>query len=166
MDILQKYFKKDHVHMCLWTRFYGIESLGRAVPVLKGLPCIMKTETNKQYGRKNRQIWFLIHHTHTQYLYTIPGVQKKVEWQIFIPCKLKVLYLFTLLDKASSAEENDTMIIKFGWVIWIYADFLQYSNFQISLDFCDERRIVVGKVYHTALWRSPLIRGNKRNTYQ
>ena len=24
VDILQKYFKKDHVHMRLWTRFYGI----------------------------------------------------------------------------------------------------------------------------------------------
>ena len=24
MDILQKHFKKDHVHMRLWTRFYGM----------------------------------------------------------------------------------------------------------------------------------------------
>ena len=24
VDILQKYFKKDHVHMRLWTRFYGL----------------------------------------------------------------------------------------------------------------------------------------------
>ena len=24
VDILQKHFKKDHVHMRLWTRFYGI----------------------------------------------------------------------------------------------------------------------------------------------
>ena len=24
MDILQKHFKKDHVHMRFWTRFYGI----------------------------------------------------------------------------------------------------------------------------------------------
>ena len=23
VDILQKHFKKDHVHMLLWTRFYG-----------------------------------------------------------------------------------------------------------------------------------------------
>ena len=23
VDILQNYFKKDHVHMRLWTRFYG-----------------------------------------------------------------------------------------------------------------------------------------------
>ena len=25
VDILQNHFKKDHVHMCLWTRFYGRE---------------------------------------------------------------------------------------------------------------------------------------------
>ena len=25
VDILQKHFKKDHVHMRLWTRFYGIQ---------------------------------------------------------------------------------------------------------------------------------------------
>ena len=25
VDILQKHFKKDHVHMRLWTRFYSIE---------------------------------------------------------------------------------------------------------------------------------------------
>ena len=24
VEILQKHFKKDHVHMRLWTRFYGI----------------------------------------------------------------------------------------------------------------------------------------------
>ena len=24
VDILQKHFKKDHVHMRLWTRFYGM----------------------------------------------------------------------------------------------------------------------------------------------
>ena len=30
VDILQKHFKKDHVHMRIWTRFYGISfySLG------------------------------------------------------------------------------------------------------------------------------------------
>ena len=27
VDILQKHFKKDHVHMRLWTRFYGISPL-------------------------------------------------------------------------------------------------------------------------------------------
>ena len=27
MDILKKHFKKDHVHMRLWTRFYGNGSL-------------------------------------------------------------------------------------------------------------------------------------------
>ena len=27
VDILQKHFKKDHVHMRLWTRFYGISKI-------------------------------------------------------------------------------------------------------------------------------------------
>ena len=27
VDILQKHFKKDHVHMRLWTRFYGIRRI-------------------------------------------------------------------------------------------------------------------------------------------
>ena len=26
MDILQKHFKKDYVHMHLWTRFYGMDT--------------------------------------------------------------------------------------------------------------------------------------------
>ena len=39
--------------------------------------------------------------------------KKKRNGGFSVPCKLKVLYLFTLLDKASSAEENDTKIIKF-----------------------------------------------------
>ena len=26
VDILQKHFKKDHVHMRLWTRFYGMSN--------------------------------------------------------------------------------------------------------------------------------------------
>ena len=38
----------------------------------------------------------------------IPGVPKKRNGGFSVPCYLKVLYLFTLLDKASSAEENDT----------------------------------------------------------
>ena len=27
VDILQKHFKKDHVHMRLWTKFYGIRAV-------------------------------------------------------------------------------------------------------------------------------------------
>ena len=70
----------------------------------------------------------------------------------------------TSLDKASSAEENDTKIITFGWVILnLYAQFLKYSHFKIRLIFAtDERRIVSGKAFHIKVfWGSPLIRGNK-----
>ena len=31
MDILQKHFKKDHVHMRLWTRFYGMRLHGMSL---------------------------------------------------------------------------------------------------------------------------------------
>ena len=40
--------------------------------------------------------------------------QKKRNGGFSVPFELKVLYLFTLLDKASSAEENDTKIIEYG----------------------------------------------------
>ena len=40
--------------------------------------------------------------------------QKKRNGGFSVPCELNVLYYFTPLDKASSAEENDTKIIKFG----------------------------------------------------
>ena len=35
------------------------------------------------------------------------GCPKKEEWRISVPCELKVLFI-TPLDKASSAEDNDT----------------------------------------------------------
>ena len=44
----------------------------------------------------------------------MPGVPKKRTGGFSVPCELKVLYIFTSLDKACSAEENDTKIIKFG----------------------------------------------------
>ena len=63
-------------------------------------------------------------------------------------------YLLTSLDKASSAEVNDTKIIKFGWVILNLWLLLEYGHFQISLDFC-----VLGKPIDPC-------HGNKRNTDQ
>ena len=64
--------------------------------------------------------------------------QKKRNGGFSVHCELKVLYLFKSLDQTSSAEENDTKIIKFGWVVLnLYAHFLKYGQFQISLDFCD-----------------------------
>ena len=64
------------------------------------------------------------------------GVPKKVEQAerlIFSTLRAKsVIFLFTLLHKAPSAEENDTKIIEFGWVILILCPFLEtlsFSNF-------------------------------------
>ena len=39
--------------------------------------------------------------------------QKKRNGGFSVPCELKVLYLFTSLNQTSSAEENDTKVIKF-----------------------------------------------------
>ena len=40
--------------------------------------------------------------------------QKKRNGGFLVHCELKVLYIFILLDGASSAEENDALIIQFG----------------------------------------------------
>ena len=37
VDILQKYFKKDHVHMRLWTRLYGMLQSDLSYPATSGL---------------------------------------------------------------------------------------------------------------------------------
>ena len=64
--------------------------------------------------------------------------QKKRNGGFSVPYELEVLYLLTSLDQTSSAEENDTKIIKFGCeVLILYAHFLKYGHFKISLDFCD-----------------------------
>ena len=58
--------------------------------------------------------------------------QKKRNGGFSVHCELKVLYLFTSLDEAFSAEENDTKIIKFGWVVLILCPFIEiwsFSNF-------------------------------------
>ena len=64
-------------------------------------------------------------------------------------------YLLTSLDKASSPEENDTMIVKFGsWNIVI---------FKFRLIFCDRwAKLLSGKDFHKVFWGSPLIRGKKK----
>ena len=87
------------------------------------------------------QLWFFCS---LWCLSSIPGVPKKRNNGFSVPCELKVLYFFTSLDKASSAEENDTKIIKFGWVILILCPFLQIQSFSNFAWFfaTDERRIV------------------------
>ena len=62
----------------------------------------------------------------------IPGVPKKRNGGFSVHCERKVLYVFTSLDKASSAEENDTYIIKFGWailILWPFLEIRSFSNF-------------------------------------
>ena len=55
--------------------------------------------------------------------------QKKRNGEFSVHCELKVLYLFASLDQTSSAEENDTKIIKFGWVVLILCPFLEIRSF-------------------------------------
>ena len=54
------------------------------------------------------------------------------------------------LDQTSFAEENDTKIIKFGWVVLILYQFLEirsFSNFARTFA-TDERRIMSGIAFH------------------
>ena len=56
----------------------------------------------------------------------IPGVPKKTRNGGFsVPCFLKVVYFLKSSNKASSAEENDAKIIKFGSVLFILRPFLE-----------------------------------------
>ena len=50
--------------------------------------------------------------------------QKKRNGGFSVPCELKVLYLFTSVGQTSSAEVNNTKIIKFAWVVLILWPFL------------------------------------------
>ena len=63
--------------------------------------------------------------------------QKKRNGGFSVPCILKVVYFLTSLDKASSAEENDTKIIKFGLVLFILRPFLEMQSFSNFAGFCD-----------------------------
>ena len=97
----------------------------------------------------------------------IPGVPKKVEWQIFSTLRAKSVICLPSLDKASSAEENDTKIIKFGWVILILFPFLEIQSFS---NFCDRwANCCVGtNLPYDVLWSVflllPRINGLPQNT--
>ena len=75
---------------------------------------------------------------------------KKRNGGFSVQCELKVLNIFTSLDKASSAEENDAMIIQFGWVIlilWPFLEIRSFSNFagflgRMSEEFCRDRQSI------------------------
>ena len=62
----------------------------------------------------------------------IPDVPKKAELLIISTLWANSVIIFTSLNKTSSAEENDTKIIEFGWVILILCQLLEtrsFSNF-------------------------------------
>ena len=93
---------------------------------------------------------------------------KKRNGGFSVACDLKVPYLFTSSNQATPAEENDTKIIKFYWVIlilWPFVKTQSFSNFAwflrlMSEGLCWEWPFIV------VFWGSPLIRVNKRNTVQ
>ena len=74
--------------------------------------------------------------------------QKKRNGGFSVPCRPKMSYFFTSLDKTSSAEENDTKIVKVGWVILNLCTFLEirsFSNFAgflgpMSEEFCRDKQ--------------------------
>ena len=98
-----------------------------------------------------------IRHFNIQYT----GCPKKAERRIFIPQSNK----FHILDiiRTSSAEENDTRIIKSGWVIRNLCRLLEIQSFSyFALLFCDRwTKNCVGTCFHKVSWGNPLIRGNK-----
>ena len=82
-----------------------------------------------------RRIWFYFdwpQFSKIIWQYTIPGVPKKQNGGFPVPFDLKVLYVWASLNKASSAEENDTKTIEFGWAILIICPFLETQS---SLNF-------------------------------
>ena len=109
-------------------------------------------------------IFFLTSNTHVLYRVS----QKKRNGGLLVHCELKVLHVFIPLYRASSAEENDTYIITFGWVILILWSFLEIRSFS---NFAGFLRPMSGELWQNKpsircfCW-SPLIRGNKRNTEQ
>ena len=82
--------------------------------------------------------------------------QKKRNGRFPVPCELKMSYFLTSLDKASSAvQENDTKIIKFGWVILNLCPFLQIQSFSNFAGFCDRwaKNCVRTNLPYCVLWK-------------
>ena len=83
---------------------------------------------------------------------SILGVPKEAERRIFSTLWAKCV---RFVYKASSAEENDTKIIKFGWVILILCPFLEiqsFSNFAwflwpMSEELCREKPSIYGVLW-------------------
>ena len=100
--------------------------------------------------------------------------QKKRNGGFSVPCWPKISYFLTSLDKTSSAEENDTKIVKFGWVILNLCTFLEtqsISNFAgflgpMSEEFCRDKQSIRCPVEaHCSVFRLlPRINGLPQNT--
>ena len=107
-------------------------------------------------------------------MFLIPGVPKKAERRISVPCELKVWYIFRLLDKASSAEENDNKIIQFGWVILNLCPLLEiqsFSNFAwflrlMSEELCRDKASIrcFGEAHWSVAAKETQINGLPQNT--
>ena len=91
-----------------------------------------------------------------QYTWFFP---QKRNSRLSVPCEICHIFVPSL-DKAFSAEENDTNFesMPTSWNTVIFKLCLIFAT--------DERRIVLGKAFHEVFSGSPLIRGNKRNTDQ
>ena len=60
----------------------------------------------------------------------IPCVPEKAERWIFSTLWAKrIIFVYVIIDQTSSAEENDTKINEFGWVILILCPFLKIRSF-------------------------------------
>ena len=84
---------------------------------------------------------------------------KKRNGGFSVACDLKVPYLFTSSNQATPAEENDTKIIKFEWVILIQWPFVIKNTviFKFCLIFVtDERRIMLGMAFHCCISGKPI----------
>ena len=97
---------------------------------------------------------------------TYTGCPKKAERWIFNTLRAKNVIFLTSLDKASSAEENDTKIIKFGWVIWNLCPLLEiqsFSNFAWFLRPMSEE-LCRDKWYWSVATKETRINGLPQNT--
>ena len=93
---------------------------------------------------------------------------KKRNGGFSVACDLKVPYLSTSSNQATPAEENDTKIIKFDWVILILWPFVKTQSISkfarflrpMSKGLCWEWPFIV------VFWGSPLIHVSKRKAVQ
>ena len=100
--------------------------------------------------------------------------QKKQNGGFSIPCRPKISYFLTSLDKTYSAEENDIKIVKFGCVIFNLCTLLEkqsFSNFAgflgpIREEFCRDKQSIRHPVeaHCSVFLLLPRINGLPQNT--